>query len=338
MKKVLLTMFMAVTTFVAMAQTTNYTDNLVVTINGTSNEPQKTDITVEQNNDGTYTLSLNKFILISGEDIMPVGNIVLENIVVTEENGIKSFTVERNIIITAGDENEGDWIGPMLEEVPVSLTGKMDDEKLYCTIDIDMSAMIGQVINVVFGDDNFSNNANSVKYTDNLVVTINGISNEPQKTDITVEQNNDGTYTLSLNKFILISGEDIMPVGNIVLENIVVTEENGIKSFTVERNIIITAGDENEGDWIGPMLEEVPVSLAGKMDTEKLYCAIDIDMSAMIGQVINVVFGDENAVTSIENIAVENEATVIYDITGRRVNEITNAGIYIVNGKKVFVK
>ena len=338
MKKVLLTMLMAVTTIVAMAQTTNYTDNLVVTINGISNEPQKTDITVEQNNDGTYTLSLNKFILISGEDIMPVGNIVLENIVVTEENGIKSFAVERNIIITAGDENEGDWLGPMLGEVPVSLTGKMDAEKLYCTIDIDMSAILGQVISVVFGDDNFSNNANSVKYTDNLVVTINGISNEPQKTDITVEQNNDGTYTLSLNKFILISGEDIMPVGNIVLENIVVTEENGIKSFAVERNIIITAGDENEGDWLGPMLGEVPVSLTGKMDAEKLYCTIDIDMSAILGQVINVVFGDENAVTSISNIAVENAENVIYDITGRRVNEITEAGIYIVNGKKVLVK
>ena len=338
MKKVLLTMLMAVTTIVAMAQTTNYTDNLVVTINGISNEPQKTDIAVEQNNDGTYTLSLNKFILISGEDIMPVGNIVLENIVVTEENGIKSFAVERNIIITAGDENEGDWLGPMLGEVPVSLTGKMDAEKLYCTIDIDMSAILGQVISVVFGDDNFSNNTNSVKYTDNLVVTINGISNEPQKTDIAVEQNNDGTYTLSLNKFILISGEDIMPVGNIVLENIVVTEENGIKSFAVERNIIITAGDENEGDWLGPMLGEVPVSLTGKMDAEKLYCTIDIDMSAILGQVINVVFGDEKSVTSISKIAVENAENVIYDITGRRVNEITEAGIYIVNGKKVLVK
>ncbi|MBR2318859.1 MAG: calycin-like domain-containing protein [Bacteroidaceae bacterium] len=338
MKKVLLTMFMAVTTLVAMAQTTNYTDNLVVTINEISNEPQKTDIAVEQNNDGTYTLSLNKFTLISGEDIMPVGNIVLENIEATEENGIKSFAVERNIIITAGDENESDWLGPMLGEVPVSLTGKMDAEKLFCTIDIDMSELLGQVINVVFGDDNFSNNANSVKYTDNLVVTINGTSNEPQKTDITVEQNNDGTYTLSLNKFTLISGEDIMPVGNIVLENIVVTEENGIKSFAVERNIIITAGDENEGDWLGPMLGDVPVSLTGKMDAEKLFCTIDIDMSELLGQTINVVFGDEDSVTSIENIAAENGVKRIFDITGREIKEITVPGIYIVNGKKIFVK
>ena len=30
--------------------------------------------------------------------------------------------------------------------------------------------------------------------------------------------------------------------------------------------------------------------------------------------------------------------TVIYDLTGRRVNEITKAGVYIVNGRKVMVK
>ncbi len=42
--------------------------------------------------------------------------------------------------------------------------------------------------------------------------------------------------------------------------------------------------------------------------------------------------------TSIESVAVETENTVIYDLTGRRVENIANAGIYIVNGKKVIVK
>lgn len=42
--------------------------------------------------------------------------------------------------------------------------------------------------------------------------------------------------------------------------------------------------------------------------------------------------------TAIDNIEPETANEVIYDITGRRVNEITKAGIYIVNGKKVFVK
>ena len=42
--------------------------------------------------------------------------------------------------------------------------------------------------------------------------------------------------------------------------------------------------------------------------------------------------------TGVENVEVENTVKVIYDLTGRRVSEITEAGIYIVNGKKVLVK
>ena len=216
-------MFMAVTTLIAMAQTKTYTDNLIVTIDGESSEPQETTIVVEQN------------------------------------------------------------------------TG----------------------------------------YTDNLVVTIDGESSEPQETTIIVKQNANGTYTLSLNNFVL-GGE--IPVGNIVVDNITATETNGVKEFTVNRNINITAGEGNADDWMGPQLGEVPVNLAGKMDAEKLYCTIDIDMSELLGQIINVVFGDEDSVTSIENIAAENGVKRIFDITGREIKEITVPGIYIVNGKKIFVK
>ena len=43
--------------------------------------------------------------------------------------------------------------------------------------------------------------------------------------------------------------------------------------------------------------------------------------------------------TGIEEVKGENgKVKTIYDLTGRQVNEITKAGIYIVNGKKVFVK
>ena len=42
--------------------------------------------------------------------------------------------------------------------------------------------------------------------------------------------------------------------------------------------------------------------------------------------------------TEIENVVVENEVKVIYDLTGRRVEAITAPGIYIVGGKKVLVK
>ena len=42
--------------------------------------------------------------------------------------------------------------------------------------------------------------------------------------------------------------------------------------------------------------------------------------------------------TSVDKVEVENVDTVIYDLTGRRINEITKPGIYIINGKKVTVK
>ena len=41
--------------------------------------------------------------------------------------------------------------------------------------------------------------------------------------------------------------------------------------------------------------------------------------------------------TGIENVEAETE-TVIYDLNGRRVTEMTKGGIYIVNGKKVVIK
>lgn len=48
-------------------------------------------------------------------------------------------------------------------------------------------------------------------------------------------------------------------------------------------------------------------------------------------------FGAE-VTNSIESVAVEAENNVIYDLTGRRVENIVNAGIYIVNGNKVLIK
>ena len=42
--------------------------------------------------------------------------------------------------------------------------------------------------------------------------------------------------------------------------------------------------------------------------------------------------------TSIENIDAVKEDTNIYDLTGRRINKIDNAGIYIINNKKQLVK
>ena len=152
MERFLLTMTVVLTALFATAQTKNYTDDLVVNINGENSDPQKTTISVEKMADGTYTLSLNRFIL---GDMIYVGNIVVDGITATGDD-VKNFTVSKDITIAPGDENVEDWIGPMLGEVPVDITGKMSDEKLYCTIHIDMVSTLGQVIKVTFGSDDFT--------------------------------------------------------------------------------------------------------------------------------------------------------------------------------------
>jgi len=43
-------------------------------------------------------------------------------------------------------------------------------------------------------------------------------------------------------------------------------------------------------------------------------------------------------IVDIEGDAADNSATVIYDLSGRRLNTVTAPGIYIVNGKKLMLK
>lgn len=335
MKKFLLTIAVAMTTLFATAQTKTYTDNLTVSVNGETSAPQQTTINVEKSSDGTYTLSLNNFILASDEgDPMPVGNIVVPGITTTGNNGIKNFTTKQTVPLTEGDSDIADfWLASMLKEITVDLNGKMTDGSLYCTISIDLTETMGQVIDVVFGKDIKATRS----YEDDLVVTINGNSSAPQQTTINVDEKTDGTYTLSLNNFMLVDTESTIPVGNIVIHNIAAEEADGVKNFAVKQNINIVEGDIEADYWMGPMIGEVPVDMTGKMTDNKLYCNIDIDMTASLNQTINVKFGRED-LSGIEDIAGEQGTKAIFDLTGRRVEAITVSGIYIVNGKKVIVK
>ena len=64
---------------------------------------------------------------------------------------------------------------------------------------------------------------------------------------------------------------------------------------------------------------------------------LEIDESTVPASSASLRF-DFDGTTGIEEVEIRNEKEEIYDLTGRRVNEITKAGVYIVNGKKVLVK
>lgn len=88
------------------------------------------------------------------------------------------------------------------------------------------------------------------------------------------------------------------------------------------------------------------VSLNGDINTSnRVFAANSVAYNSNYMAVVNGVdattvkfYNLPDNTTEIENVVVESECNVIYDLCGRRVNEITKAGIYIVNGKKIAVK
>lgn len=158
MKKTLLTLFCAFTTLMLGAQTAKtYSDNLIVTINEESTPPIPADVLVTDNGDGTINFALKNFCLVLGDSSLPVGNIAIDNLQLQDsEGGLKTFIYNGPLTITEGDlEDADEWLGPMLGELPLDLSGKLSEDKLYVAIGLDLVDMLGQVVYVQFGTDDF---------------------------------------------------------------------------------------------------------------------------------------------------------------------------------------
>lgn len=164
MKKILLSICMAACGLTAMAK--DYTDKLIVTINDVSTPEQETTIGVEINEDNNLDISLLNFTLdAGGGNFMYVGHIYVNDVELTEGADYDSFSVSQTIRIPEGDNDSLQWIGPLLQDVPIEMTGKISDNKFYCTINIEM-VMLGQTIHVMFGTDDFPSAVLSAKADD----------------------------------------------------------------------------------------------------------------------------------------------------------------------------
>lgn len=129
---------------------TSFANPLSVSINGTTGEPQDTEIQLVKEVDDTYSFVLKNFMLVSDGSALPIGNIRLTNLTV---NG-NMFTADQTIQILHGDLEgiaEEAWYGPLLPPVPVVLKAtKLSETEMVADIDIDMIESIKQMIKVVF--------------------------------------------------------------------------------------------------------------------------------------------------------------------------------------------
>lgn len=154
MKKTLLLAAFGIFSLAGFAQTSKtYTDDLVVTINEVSTPAQKSNIDFVNHEDGTCDFILKNFCLGGGEEVIYVGNIELKNVTLETGDEYSTFDVQQVITIQPGDDASKEWLGPILGQVPIDMQGKINEEQLYCTIDIDMTSTLGQMIKVIFGKD-----------------------------------------------------------------------------------------------------------------------------------------------------------------------------------------
>ena len=134
------------------AMATDYKGNLTVSINGEGSTQPATISIVE--NAGKYNLSILNFMLGEGESVLPVGNIVIENVTGAVAGNLTTLYVNKNITIQKGNVAgiaDDDWLGPMLGEVPVKMSSSFNTNGfLGVNIDIDMVSTLGQVIKVTF--------------------------------------------------------------------------------------------------------------------------------------------------------------------------------------------
>ena len=301
MKKTLLTIFCAMTALFGMAQTqATYNEQYVVTTNGVAASPKDGTQIVVDNGNGTINFTLKDFYITAMGSEISVGDLTIQNMEpVIGTDGLMYFSKEGTFTVPA-EKLTGMYavFASNLTNMPVKLTGKLNDEKLYAVLELESNGKImGTAIQIVteIGTDNFAPAGGKV-YTEQLLVTINGETSEPQTTDVTVVDNGNGTINFELKNFFLVSGESSIPVGSIIVENIPVTEgADGLKYMEFNDNINIQPGDAEGIDfWVGPNMGDIPLDLKGKMNDEKLYVTIDIDMQATIGQICHVQLGTDD--------------------------------------------
>ena len=135
---------------------TMYDDNIVVRVNEMVTDPMSASVKVERLSNGNINFSLPDFVMVLEGSSMYVGSIEIEDLPLIDGADKRSYELinyNGMLRIAAGTDESQFWIGPELGPIPLRLKGKLTDDKLYVTIDIDMQESLGQVISVDFGSD-----------------------------------------------------------------------------------------------------------------------------------------------------------------------------------------
>lgn len=141
-------------------------------------------------------------------------------------------------------------------------------------------------------------------------------------------------YSVEGGCFITLLGQKSeTPVANIFFKDVT----GGVKLY------IGTEGDNvvNVTYWNTNISGGIRYNVTENADEGNTYELVAYDKEVDLGaamELINKFEGNIEVETAIESIEIQSAETVIHDLTGRMVDTITKAGIYIANGKKAYIK
>lgn len=304
-------------------------------------DPQEATVTVRDYNNRSFDFILPNFVL----GVLPIGNIKVENLT-KNQDGTFSTDSPVEVQITEGDdENISGWMGPMLPEVKVSLTGEfVGDKKIRVALDIDMSESLEQYIHVHLGYYRatmfISTTAKYATFIAPIEVNIpSGISayevTGVENGLLSLDNTNTSTVIPANVPVVLQSSNEFDPDDEIESENYVFyfTSNASADEYT---SGLLTGVYKNKEITSGYVLQNLDNKVAFYLVDSEITvpanrCYLTLDNNA---PGVKALAFPDGTLTSISEIQAADEKAVIYDLSGRRVSKATK-GIYIINGKKV---
>lgn len=319
-----------------------YTKDIIVNVNGEASAPQAANIVVTYYDDETIDFTLKNFCLGEGEYALPVGNIALTDLAISEGK----FSYNDNLTIQPGDDEDIEWFGPYLGELPLNLTGEITDSDgfFYVNIDLDLSDL-GQIVNVQVGE--------SVSAPLALSAAKVGTFVAPFEVTIPVDADNGealfaaSTITSQENGILtLVPCEGTIPAQTPV----VIQGEAAEYAFAAikTRSYVAPTAPSVSGILTGVYKQTVaPVGsyvLQNQNDHVGFYKVVDVQptvkanrcyITLPAGSNVRALFFGDDLTTAINAAVTTTVSSPIFDLQGRRVGSAAQKGVFIVGGKKV---
>lgn len=133
----------------------DYVGTLTVSINGQKASEGEERIVIDKRSGGDAVgLWLENFKLSvfdgTNTTLMYIGDIYVSNVALAEEDGVAYFYEDQNVRITEGDNPKGVvWLGPLMGDVPVSVSGQGSKTAFALVVDIRFVS-VGLTVQAVF--------------------------------------------------------------------------------------------------------------------------------------------------------------------------------------------